>query len=96
MSEILITLQIEPLEEGGYLATSEDLPGLVAQGRTMAETMEIAQDVARRLIESYLEHGDPLPPKMSAILKRPSTELSRRRRRKATTKIPVGIELEAV
>jgi predicted RNase H-like HicB family nuclease len=34
----------------------------VAQGRTIAETLEIAQDVARRLIESYIEHGDPLPP----------------------------------
>ena len=63
MSEILLTIQIEPLEEGGYLATSEDVQGLIAQGRTVAETMEIAQDVARKLIESCLEHGDPLPPK---------------------------------
>ena len=64
MSEILLNIQIEPLEEGGYLATSEDLQGLIAQGRTVAETMEIAQDVARKLIESCLEHGDPLPPKV--------------------------------
>ena len=27
----------------------------------MAEAVEIAQDVARKLIESYQEHGDPLP-----------------------------------
>ncbi len=60
MSEILLTIQIEPLAEGGYLATSSDLQGLIAQGRTVAETMEIAQDVARKLIESCLEHGDPL------------------------------------
>jgi antitoxin HicB len=33
----------------------------VAQGRTIAETIEIAQDVARKLIESYVEHGDPIP-----------------------------------
>ncbi|MBN2124218.1 MAG: type II toxin-antitoxin system HicB family antitoxin [Deltaproteobacteria bacterium] len=52
---------MEPLEEGGYLATSVDLPELLAQGRTVTETMEIAQDVARKLVESYLEHGDPLP-----------------------------------
>ncbi len=62
MSEVVIKLHIEPLEEGGYLATSEDLPGLVAQGRTIAETIEIAQDVARKLVESYQAHGDPLPP----------------------------------
>lgn len=60
--EIILSLHIEALEEGGYLATCDDLPGLVAQGRTIAETIEIAQDVARRLIESYREHGDPLPP----------------------------------
>jgi len=50
------------LEEGGYVATSPDLPGLVAQGRTVSETVEIAHDVARKLVESYREHGDPLPP----------------------------------
>ena len=55
-------LHLEALHEGGYVATSPDLPGLVAQGRTIAETIEIAHDVARKLIESYEEHGDPLPP----------------------------------
>jgi predicted RNase H-like HicB family nuclease len=59
--EFFLRVQIEALEEGGFLATSADLPGLVAQGRTRAEAMEIAQDVARKLIESHLEHGDPFP-----------------------------------
>ena len=66
MTEALLTLHIEELPEGGFLATSDDLPGLVAQGRTVAETMEIAQDVARKLIESYMEHGDPLPKALRA------------------------------
>jgi len=83
MDEFYLPVQIEPLEEGGYLATSDDLPGLVAQGRTVAETMEIAQDVARKLVESYVEHGDPLPPKVRAALKRAQ--------RKATVKIPIGL-----
>lgn len=61
MKEILIPLTIEPLEEGGYLATSPEWDDLLAQGRTIGEVLEIAQDVARRLIESYLERGDPLP-----------------------------------
>ncbi len=56
-----MNLKIEKPDEGGYLATSEELQGLVAQGRTIAETLEIAQDVARKLIESYQERGDPLP-----------------------------------
>ena len=66
MKEILVEIHLEPLPEGGFLATSEELPGLVAQGRSAAETLEIAQDVARKLIESYLEHGDELPPKLRA------------------------------
>lgn len=61
MSEILVSVKLEELPEGGFLATSDQLPGLVAQGRTMAETLEIAQDVARKLVESYQEHGDELP-----------------------------------
>lgn len=61
MSEFLITIKIEPLEEGGYLATSDTIKGLVAQGRTIAETMEIAQDVDKKIIESYIEYNIPLP-----------------------------------
>lgn len=65
MSEAIVPLRIEALKEGGYLATSAVLPGLVAQGRTIAEVVEIAQDVARKLIESYIERGDPLPRKLA-------------------------------
>ena len=65
MKEVLIDLHVEPLAEGGFLATSEDLPGLLAQGRTIAETIEIAQDIARKLVESYIEHGDELPPALA-------------------------------
>ena len=50
--EKLITIHIEKLPEGYYLATSDDIQGLVAQGRTVSETIEIARDVARKLIES--------------------------------------------
>ena len=45
-------LHLEPLPEGGYLATSDAIQGLVAQGSTVAETLEIARDVARRLLQS--------------------------------------------
>lgn len=49
---MIVKLHIEKLPEGVYLATSDDLPGLVAQGRTVNETVEIARDVARKLIEA--------------------------------------------
>ena len=62
MDEVTIQLRIEPLDGGGYVATSPDVPGLVAQGRTIVEVSEIAQGLARKIVESCLDHGDPLPP----------------------------------
>jgi predicted RNase H-like HicB family nuclease len=50
--EFALQVQVEELPEGVFLATSEELPGLVAQGRTVAEALEIARDVARKLIEA--------------------------------------------
>ncbi len=67
MTEAIINIKIEALPEGVFLATSEDLPGLVVQGRTVAETLEFAQDAARKLVESYIEHGDELPPALRQI-----------------------------
>ena len=64
--EFVVHIQMERLPEGLYLATSEDVPGLVAQGRTAAETLEIARDVARRLIEARKEReGEVSLPELS-------------------------------
>jgi predicted RNase H-like HicB family nuclease len=46
---------VQQLPEGVFLATSDDLPGLVAQGRTVVEALEIARGVARKLIEARQE-----------------------------------------
>lgn len=57
--ELAIRVQIEELPEGVYLATSDELSGLVAQGRTIAEALDIARDVARKLIDARREReGD--------------------------------------
>jgi predicted RNase H-like HicB family nuclease len=55
--ERIVTLHIEILPEGVYLATSDDVRGLVAQGRTIQEAIEIARDVAKKLIE--MQGGNP-------------------------------------
>lgn len=62
--ELMIKLHIEKLPEGVYLATSDDLPGLIAQGRTIQETLEIARDVGKKLLEARAERAEPpnLPP----------------------------------
>lgn len=60
--EHVIQLHIEKLPEGGYLATSDTVQGLVAQGRTIQETIEIARDVAKKLIEAQSASTARLPP----------------------------------
>jgi antitoxin HicB len=80
VDEVAIRLRIEALDEGGYVATSPDVPGLVAEGRSITETVEIAQGLTRKIVESCLEHGDPLPPALTR-LRRTSLEL----------RVPVGV-----
>lgn len=53
--EKIVNLHIEKLPEGVYLATSDEVPGLVAQGRTITETLEIARDVAKKLLDAQEE-----------------------------------------
>ena len=52
-----IQLHIEKLPEGMHLAISDEVQGLIVQGRTLLETIEIARDMAKNLIEaqSFLE-----------------------------------------
>jgi len=71
VDEAAIRLHLEPLEEGGYLATSPDVPGLVAEGRSITEAVEIAQGLTRKIFESCIEHGDPLPPALRNLRKPP-------------------------
>ena len=63
LMEQIIHLHIEKLPEGVYLATSNEVAGLVAQGRTITETLEIARDVAKKLLEAQAERKDR--PKLS-------------------------------
>jgi antitoxin HicB len=81
MDEVAIRIHIEPLEEGGYVATSSDVPGLVAEGRSIVEAVEIAQGLARKIAESCIEHGDPLPPALLPLAPSGSIDLV----------IPVGV-----
>ena len=50
--EKILNLHLEKLPEGFYLATSDSISGLIAQGRTIAETFEIARNVAKKLLEA--------------------------------------------
>jgi predicted RNase H-like HicB family nuclease len=50
-----IKLTIQKLPEGLYLATSEDLPGLVVQETTVENAVKTAKVVAQLLIEARRE-----------------------------------------
>ncbi len=66
--EHMIQLHIEKLPEGLYLATSDEVQGLVAQGRTIQETIEIARDVAKKLFEAQVgTNRVPLQPVREAF-----------------------------
>ena len=80
VDEVAIRLRVQPLETGGYVATSTDLPGLVAEGRSVTEAVEIAQGLGRKIVESCLEHGDPLPPVFANTRREPQEFI-----------VPVGI-----
>ena len=60
-------LHIEKLPEGFFLATSEDVQGLVAQGKTKKEAIEIANDVAKKLLE--IQNGIASPSSNFQIIK---------------------------
>lgn len=86
-NEIVLNLRMEALDEGGFLATSPDLPGLVVQGRTRSETLELAQANARILMEVYLAEKLPLPQLLRRAL--------RRKARTVTLAMPVSLPLPA-
>lgn len=58
---VLVPVTVEQLEEGGFLVTSDALQGLLAEGDTVEEALDFAQDVAEKLLESRREHGVPVP-----------------------------------
>jgi len=53
--EQAVCVHVDRLSQGVYLATSEEVQGLVAQGGTIQETLDVARDVAKRLIEAGVD-----------------------------------------
>ena len=54
--------------ENKYMAEIPALPGCRAWGDTPEDTLDILQSVAAAFIESYLDHGDELPPEVISAL----------------------------
>lgn len=67
MAKYLLPVKVQPLEEGGYLAICPDIQGCHAEGETVAEALEIVEDVARILLELRREDGLPLPEGLESV-----------------------------
>jgi antitoxin HicB len=67
MTRYKLPIEISPLEEGGYLATSPALPGFLVQAETMEEILQLAPGVAQTLIEAMQAKGVPLPQALQSV-----------------------------
>lgn len=64
MSKLKYPVTIRPLtkeEGGGYLAEFPDLPGCVADGKTVEEALHEAEDALRAWLDAAKEFGDKIP-----------------------------------
>ena len=62
MARYAYPVVIEPLEEGGYLASCPSLPGCHAEGRTRGDALSIIEDVMKIFIEDMIAKRLELPP----------------------------------
>ncbi len=62
--EYELPLKVEALDEGGFLATSSALQGVLAEGETASEAVANAMDVASSIISIRQEEGMPVPLKL--------------------------------
>ena len=67
MAKYVLPLEIQALEEGGYLATSPALPGFLVQAETVEEVLRLAPDIAQSLIEAMREKGIPFPQALQSV-----------------------------
>lgn len=58
--ERVVRLHVELQPEGSYIGASADMPGLVAQGRTVIDTLQSAEAIVRNLIASAGFAFDPM------------------------------------
>lgn len=67
MVKYKLPIEVELLEEGGYLAVCPILQGCHAEGETIAEALENVEDVARIIIELMEQDGVALPRELRKV-----------------------------
>ena len=50
-----------PIEDGWYFIRVVDFPGVLSQGRNLADARRMIKDALKMMVECYLDEGRPLP-----------------------------------
>ena len=66
MEPITYTIELAPLEEGGFSVTVPALPGCVTWGDTFDHSVEMAREAIEVWLEELQEHGEPIPEERAA------------------------------
>ena len=61
MEELTYTIELSPLEAGGFSVTVPALPGCVTWGTTFDHAVTMAREAIELWLESMSEHGEPIP-----------------------------------
>lgn len=61
MKALVYTVQLEPIEEGGYFVTVPALPGCCTEGQTIEEALFMAEDAIRLWVEHLVSRGEAIP-----------------------------------
>lgn len=66
MEPITYTIELTPLEGGGFSVIVPALPGCVTWGDTFDHALEMAREAIELWLEELLEHGEPIPEERAA------------------------------
>jgi antitoxin HicB len=61
MKKIVYALNIEQVDEGGYVVNVPMLPGCYSQGETLDEAVGHAREAIEVYLESLGKHGEAIP-----------------------------------
>lgn len=67
MESLTYTVQIEPAEEGGFVASIPSLPGCFTQGEDIEETIAMARDAIEGHLAILQKHGVPIPVEKESV-----------------------------
>ena len=56
-----LTVEVEPEDDGRWLAEVPELVGVLAYGATRAEAVDRVQALALRVLADRLDHGEAVP-----------------------------------